>query len=89
MLIMLQESKMLKSMGSTPRQVDRVGVGFFGMTINLYNMTSNGEILYMKKLGVVDINNFVVRAMAIQLHLKGRNYVRSNKIKVTKALFFQ
>ena len=50
-------------------------------------MTSNGEMLYMKKLGVVDINNFVVRAMVIQLHLEGRNYVQSNKIKVTEVLF--
>ena len=61
----------------------------FGMTITLYKMTSNGEVLYMKKLGVVDINIFLVRAIAIRFHLKGRNYIRSNKIKTTEALLCQ
>jgi len=32
----------------------------FGTAINLYKVTSNEEVLYMKKLGIVDMNNFVV-----------------------------
>src|SRR4051812_7861164 len=32
----------------------------FGMIINLYKMISNGEVLYMKKLGIVNVNIFVV-----------------------------
>ena len=47
----------------------------FGTTMNLYKMTSNEEVLYMKKLGIFYLNNFVVRAMIIRFHLKGRNYV--------------
>ena len=38
-------------------------------------MTSNEEVLYMKKLGIVDVNTIVVRAIAIRFHLEGRNYV--------------
>ena len=61
----------------------------FGTTINLYKMTSNEEVLYMKKLGIFDVNDFVVRAMIIWFHLKGRNYVWSNKTLAFGALFFQ
>ena len=61
----------------------------FGTTINLYNMTSNKEEIYMKKLGIVGMNNFVVRAIVIRFNLKGRNYVWSNKTSAFGALFFQ
>src|ERR1041385_4519096 len=43
----------------------------------------------MKKLDVVDMNNFAVRAMIIRFHLKGRNYVRSDKILAFEVLFGQ
>ena len=46
----------------------------FGTAMNLYKMTSNEEVLYMKKLGIFDVNNFVVEAMIIRFRLKGRNY---------------
>src|ERR1041385_6971844 len=61
----------------------------FGTAMNLYKMTSNEEVFYMKKLGIVDMNNFVVRAMIIRFHLKGRNYVGSDEILVFKVLFGQ
>ena len=43
----------------------------------------------MKKLGIVDVNNFVVQAMIIRFHLKGRNYVWSNKTLAFRVLFCQ
>ena len=49
----------------------------FGTAMNPYKMASNEEVLYIKKLGIVDVNNFVVRAIVIQFHLKGRNYVEA------------
>ena len=52
-------------------------------------MTSNEEVLYIKKLSIVDVNNFVVRAIAIWFHLKGRNYVWSNKTLTFGVLFCQ
>ena len=61
----------------------------FGTTMNLYNMTSNEEVLYMKKLGIVDVYNFVVQAIVIRFYLNFRNYVWSNKILAFEALFCQ
>ena len=43
----------------------RVLTPVFGTAMNLYKMTSNEEVFYMKKLGIVDVNNFIVRAMII------------------------
>src|ERR1041385_8219341 len=43
----------------------------------------------MKKLDVVDMNNFAVRAMIIRSRLKGRNYVGSDKILTFEVLFGQ
>ena len=43
-----------------PKKGGHVLTLVFGMTINLYKMTSNEEVLYMKKLGIVDMKNFVV-----------------------------
>ena len=36
-----------------------------GTTIFIYKIASNEEVLYMKKLGIFDVNDFVVRAMII------------------------
>ena len=47
----------------------------FGTAMNLNKITSNEEVFYMKILGIFEVNNFVVRAIAIRFHLKGRNYV--------------
>ena len=47
----------------------------FGTAMNIYNMASNEEVFYMKKFGIVDMNIFVVRVIAIRLHFEGRNYV--------------
>src|SRR3954465_2491234 len=58
-----------------PKNRGHVLTPVFGTTINLYKMTSNEEVLYMKKLGIVELNNFVVRVVSIRFHLKGRNYV--------------
>ena len=61
----------------------------FGTAINLYKMISNEEVFYMKKLGIVDVNIFVVRAIAIRFHLESRNYVWSSNILAFEALFCQ
>ena len=59
------------------------------MAMNLYKMSSNEEVLYMKKFSIVDVNNFVVWAMIIWFHLKGRNYVWSNNTQAFGVLFCQ
>ena len=43
----------------------------------------------MKKLGIVDVNNFVVQAMIIRFDLQGRNYVWSDKTLAFRVLFYQ
>ena len=43
----------------------------------------------MKKFGIVDMNIFVVRAIVIQFHLGGRNFVGNDKILASKVLFCQ
>ena len=58
-----------------PKNRGHVLTPVFGMAMNIYKMTSNEDVFYIKKLGIVDVNNFVVRAMIIRFHLKGRNYV--------------
>ena len=47
----------------------------FGTAMNLYKMDSNEEVFYMKRVGIVNMNIFVVRVIAIRFHLEGRNYV--------------
>ena len=52
----------------------------FGTVKNLFNMTSNGEVIYIKELRIVDMNIFDVWAIAIRSHLEGQSCVRNTKI---------
>ena len=52
----------------------------FGTVKNLFKMTSNGEVIYIKAFHIVDMNIFEVWAIAVRFHLKGRNYAQSTKI---------
>ena len=52
----------------------------FGMVKNLFKMTSNGEVIYMKEFYIVDMNIFEVWVIAVRFHLEGRNYAQSTKI---------
>ena len=47
----------------------------FGTVKNLINMSSNEEVIYIKKFRVVDINIFEVWVIAIRSHLEGRSCV--------------
>ena len=52
----------------------------FGTVKNLFKMTSNGEVIYMKKFRILDMNIFEVWVIAVRFHLEGRNYAQSTKI---------
>ena len=52
----------------------------FGTVKNLFKMASNGELIYMKKFCIVDMNIFEVWVIAVWFHLEGRNYAQSTKI---------
>ena len=52
----------------------------FGTVKNLINMASNGEVIYIKKFRIVDMNIFEVWAIAIRSHLEGRSCVRNTEI---------
>lgn len=52
----------------------------FGTVNNLINMASNGEVIYIKKFHIVDMNIFEVWAIAIRSHLEGRSCVRNTEI---------
>ena len=52
----------------------------FGTVKNLINMASKGEVIYIKKFSIVDMNIFEVWAIAIRFHLEGQNYAQSTKI---------
>ena len=52
----------------------------FGTVNNLINMASNGEVIYIKKFRIVDMNIFEVWVIAIRSHLKGRSCVRNTEI---------
>ena len=43
-------------------------------------MVSNGELIYIKKFRIVDMNIFEVWAIAIGSHLEGRSCVRNTEI---------
>ena len=43
-------------------------------------MASNGEVIYIKKFRIVDMNIFEVWAIAIRSHLEGRSCVRNTEI---------
>ena len=47
----------------------------FGTVNNLFNMASNGEVIYIKAFHIVDMNIFEVWAIAIRSHLEGRSCV--------------
>ena len=47
----------------------------FGTAMNLYKMASNEEVFYTKRVGIVYMNIFVVRVIAIRFNLEGQNYV--------------
>ena len=50
------------------------------MVKNLFKMTSNGEVIYMKEFRIIDMNIFEIWVIAIRFHLEGRNYAQSSKI---------
>ena len=52
----------------------------FGTVNNVFKMASNGEVFYMKKFRIVDMNIFDVWAIAIRSHLEGRSCVRNTEI---------
>ena len=52
----------------------------FGTVKNLIKMASNGEVIYIKKFRIVDMNIFEVWAIAIRSHLEGRSCVRNTEI---------
>ena len=52
----------------------------FGTVKNLFKMTSNGEVIYMKEFYIVDMNIFEVWVITVRFHLEGRNYAQSTKI---------
>ena len=43
-------------------------------------MASNGEVIYIKKFRIVDMNIFEVWAIAIRSNLEGRSCVRNTEI---------
>ena len=59
----------------------------FGTTIFIYKMASNEKVVYMKRLCIVDVNNFLVRVIVIRDCLKTKNYVPGNKTMEFSALF--
>ena len=67
----------------------RVLTPVFGTAINLYKMTSNEEVLYMKKLGIVDVNIFVAEPSSSDSILGGLNYVEIDKILAFEVLLCQ
>ena len=52
----------------------------FGTVKNLFNMASNGEVIYMKEFRVIHMNIFEIWVIALRFHLEGRNYAQSTKI---------
>ena len=52
----------------------------FGTVNNLFKITSNGEVIYIKEFRIVDMNIFEVWVIAVRFHLEGRNYAQSTKI---------
>ena len=52
----------------------------FGTVNNLFKMTSNGEVIFMKEFRIVDMNIFKVWVIAVRFHLEDRNYAQSTKI---------
>ena len=52
----------------------------FGTVKNLFKMTSNGEVIYMKEFRIIDMNIFEVWVIVVRFHLVGRNYAQSTKI---------
>ena len=52
----------------------------FGKVNNLFKMTSNGEVIFMKEFRIVYMNIFEVWVIAVRFHLEGRNYAQSTKI---------
>ena len=52
----------------------------FGTVNNLFNMASNGEVIFMKEFRIVDMNIFEVWAIAIWSHLEGRSCVWNTEI---------
>ena len=52
----------------------------FGTVKNLFKMASNGEVIYIKRFCIVDMNIFEVWAIAIRSHLEGRSCVRNTEI---------
>ena len=52
----------------------------FGTVENLFNMASNGEVIYMKEFCIIDMNIFEVWVIVVRFHLEGRNYAQSTKI---------
>ena len=52
----------------------------FGKVKNLIQITSNGEVVYMKKFCIIDVNIFAVWAIAVRFPLDGWNYAQSIKI---------
>ena len=47
-------------------------------------MASNGEVIYIKKFRIVDMNIFEIWVIAVRFHLEGRNYAQSTKILYSK-----
>mgnify|MGYP005825027879 CR=1 FL=1 len=52
----------------------------FGMVKNLIKMASNGEVVYVKKFRIVDMNIFEIWVIAIRSHLEGGSCVRNTEI---------
>ena len=63
-----------------PKTEGQVLIPDFGTVKNLTNMVSNGEVIYIKKNCIMDMNIFEVWAITIRPHLKGRNYAQGIKI---------
>ena len=43
-------------------------------------MASNGDVIYMKEVCIIDMNIFEVWVIVVRFHLEGRNYAQSTKI---------
>ena len=54
------------------------------MGSNDYLMDSNGEVIYMKDLRIIDMNIFEIWVITVRFHLEGRNYAQSTKILYSK-----
>ena len=61
----------------------------FGTEDNIIKMTSNEEVLYMRKFHIIDLKIFEVWVVAIRSHLEGRSYARSTKILYSDNFAFQ